>query len=467
MTRIVQRLSFASAIRTLPMAAVFTILLCGCVSQRQHRKDMPECCLGFTNENPAACVEKTTNYTLGVVEIDDQGWLWDRQQMDCVLKWIKHEDAQDNHAGLLVCVFVHGWQHNAEFNDDYVRTFRKMLTTINIIEQTTAKSNGVSARKVAGVYVGWRGMTQNVPWVQNLTFWTRKRTAHEVGRGGLTELLLQLEKFVNQTKQREGNGRAASRLIVLGHSFGGAATYSALAPLLAERLISPAPATNGDEQSRGFGDLVVLANPAFEAARFGVLRDTATNVWGTSSNHLRPPANLVIFTSEADGATKRAFPLGRFFSTFFQSHRNSDQRRANRTAVGHYKPFVTHELLLRRTEKTLNPSVTAQPQDEVKTNALMAAESLMRLQKDQPKEKRRRAPKTEITFSQTRLVPVATTNREPFMVVRVSKKIIPDHNRIQKALFVNFLSEFLVYMSPENGTGIPQKLAEVSTRSNR
>ena len=88
MTRIVQRLSFASAIRILPMAAVLTTLLCGCVSQKQHRKDMPECCLGFTNENPAACVEKTTNYTLGVVEIDDQGWFWDRQQMDCVLKWI-------------------------------------------------------------------------------------------------------------------------------------------------------------------------------------------------------------------------------------------------------------------------------------------------------------------------------------------------------------------------------------------
>ncbi len=441
--------------RLLFLAASLTLAFCGCARNRPYRTELPRCCATPANQSQACAIEKTTNYLLGIVEIDDQGWLWNRQQMDCVLDWIQHADAQDNLGGLLIFVFVHGWQHNAAYHDDYVKSFRNMLAGLDLIEHTTSKANHLPARKIVGVYVGWRGLTDYIPYLQDLTFWGRKRTAHEVGRGGLTELFLRLEDFVNQTKRREGPGRAASRLIIFGHSFGGAATYSALAPLLMERLIEPHPTGDDEGAPRDFGDLVILANPAFEAARFEALRDLATNVWSGAAAEVdrsRPPVNLVIFTSKSDAATRIAFPFGRVLATLFQSHRDGEQRHANRTAVGHYKPFITHELVPLATNKA---QLANQKTYGVETNALLAANTVLRLQSKMPKEKRPRAPREVIDFSQTRLSPVAPATGHPFMVVAVSKKIIPDHSHVQKRLFVNFLDEFLMYMAPDKRKETP------------
>ena len=64
---------------------------------------------------------------------------------------------------------------------------------------------------------------------------------------------------------------------------------------------------------------------------------------------------MVILTSEADYATKLAFPIGRIFSTFFETHETIerqdckysltlDEGEADRSAVGHYLPLISHTL---------------------------------------------------------------------------------------------------------------------------
>ncbi len=58
-----------------------------------------------------------------------------------------------------------------------------------------------------------------------------------------------------------------SRLVVVGHSMGRAIVYSAFSQIFIDRLISSAPTING------FGDLVVLANPAMEAIQFSSLHE--------------------------------------------------------------------------------------------------------------------------------------------------------------------------------------------------
>src|SRR5262249_7754041 len=138
-----------------------------------------------------------------------------------------------------------------------------------------------------------------------------------------------------------------------------ALTYSALAPLLVERAVQsdPAPGSQPDGTSpapnpvRGFGDLVVLVNPAFEAARFQVLYRLTTNHPPYLTNQ---SVNLAIFTSKTDDATKVAFPIGRWFSTFWERNRDGTQGKANRTAVGHFRPMLTHDL-----RPFTNPQVSA------------------------------------------------------------------------------------------------------------
>jgi hypothetical protein len=55
----------------------------------------------------------------------------------------------------------------------------------------------------------------------------------------------------------------------MGHSFGGAMVYSAVANVLKSRIVDAQVKTRlsgSEEPIVGFGDLVVLANPAFEAS---------------------------------------------------------------------------------------------------------------------------------------------------------------------------------------------------------
>ncbi|HWN94741.1 MAG TPA: hypothetical protein VNT99_06900, partial [Methylomirabilota bacterium] len=339
------------------ITCLLALLFSGCVRHVRYRSDYPARHGTITHGNFASPIEQTTNYLLGVIEIDDQGWLWDRKQMERVMEWI--EDEKDVQHGLQLFVFVHGWQHNAHYEDENLKMFRNMLTALDEVER---KKAGERRRKTVGVYVGWRGATQFIPGVQTVTFWNRKRTAHEVGRGALSEVLLRIEKFVNETKRQENTNHFPSRLVVIGHSFGGAATYSALAPIFLDRVLQ-SRTEDTQREAKGFGDLVMLINPAFEAARYGVLRDAARAEWGTNNlSNSRPAShlNLLILTSRGDAATGTAFPIGRAASALFQAHKDSTQHRANLKAIGYYKPFITHDLEARPKQTSLSNSVPAQ-----------------------------------------------------------------------------------------------------------
>ena len=338
------------------LLSVVVVVITGCAAHRQYRTQLEPWNAALRPTNGVAnAIEETPHYVMGVVELDDQGWLWQRQQMEAVLTKLRNEDQKH---GLLIVVFIHGWQHNATFDDSYVRMLRTVLSELHQVEQTNSVRQQRAPRRIAGVYVGWRGLSAKAAGLKQLTFWERKNSAHEVGRGGVTELLVRLEELRDVSNVLHAGESKPTRLVVVGHSFGGAVVYSALAPLLMERLTRLVDDKGNAHQARGFGDLVVLANPAFEAARYHVLRDIADH----RSFQTNQPLSLAIFTSKGDDATKKAFPLGRFFSTFFEKHRDSEQKHANRSAVGHYAPLITHDLVPVGTEHVPkaaqeNPSV--------------------------------------------------------------------------------------------------------------
>ena len=438
------------------MLPLFCLLLAsGCAGNKQYRTKPTVCADMTAPDFPQAMLERGTNYLLGFVEFDDQGWLWSREQMDTVLREVKKEMGPNQERGVLLLTFVHGWKNNAAYDNGNVQAFRTNLSFVADLEAKQARSYGVEPRKVVGVFAGWRGLTLESWVLKQTTFWGRKRTGHEVGRGALMELLLRLEALVNESKaaakKSPGEWAVASRLIIVGHSFGAAATYSAVAPVYMERILM---SHNGNSNSngavaRGFGDLVVLVNPAFEAARFHVLRDAATNALPNVTNK-QQLLNLAIFTSKGDTATKNLFPIGRFFSAMSQSHRTNGQYSANVKAVGHYGKFITHDLLHKPEQYTKRKS-------NYQRDPGQSQQIVQQRKADfQSAEKLQNALQGEMEFTSSRLKSRPRKPASPFIVAQVDKKLVPDHNKIWNPSFTGFLGEFMQLFAQDEREKAPK-----------
>ena len=178
-------------------------------------------------------VERHPEFTLGFVEFDDQGDYWSRTQVDTLQQVIVDEARRSDSHGILMVVFVHGWKHNAAVCDENVACFREVLQSLYNLERVRSAGGGSPPRRIIGIYVGWRGLSVTPPGLKEVSFWTRKNTAHRVGRGQILELLTSLEELRDRLNAA-GDGN--SKLISIGHSFGAAVTYSAVSNLFLERL---------------------------------------------------------------------------------------------------------------------------------------------------------------------------------------------------------------------------------------
>ncbi len=312
---------------------------------------LPECNADNESGNPLPDIPDAP-YTLGFIEFNDQGLLHERRQMQAVLNTIKDKNT-------LTVVFMHGWQHNSAPTDCNIDTFKNVLSRLSNAEKIN-KEPGTIPREVIGVYLGWRGASLTFPGLTLSTFWDRKNTAEKVGHVGLAEVLTRLEEVKNEANRTKGNN---SKLIVIGHSFGAAAVHEALSQILEARFVRSSDGANQKTPIEGFGDLVVLINPAFEALSFTPLSDMSTERTHYSPSQL---PILAILTSKTDWATKYAFPLGRRFSMLWDywgedktprdrlnptrcgSNRKQwetiNEAKANVTAIGHFRQYRTHNL---------------------------------------------------------------------------------------------------------------------------
>src|ERR1035438_2042061 len=238
---------------------VISSLWFGCESAKPFRTNYQT----GINPNPTNSnyvVEQTKDYTLGFVEFDDQGWLWNQKQIDTVTAKFSEEMQTQ---GMLIVTFVHGWKHNANSQDENVLMLRFVLREIAAMEQLLSKKEKRPARRVAGVYIGWRGLSENVEPFEELSFWGRKSTAETVGHGAVVQLLTALESLKNQGNKKYGDAiaghqRMSTRLVIIGHSFGGDIVYSATAPVLAERMVENVDTNGSPELPKSLGDMVVL-----------------------------------------------------------------------------------------------------------------------------------------------------------------------------------------------------------------
>jgi hypothetical protein len=286
---------------------------------------------------------RAPSHGVNYVEIDEQGVLHDRAAAEDAIDFAS---APPSHGARMayVVVFIHGWHHDAAPGDTNVQAFHRALAAV---------SRWRPQADVRGIYIGWRGSSLPVPLLRYLTFWERKNTSDEIGRGSLLEFLLRLERSVKPEPA------SSNRLVLVGHSFGASVAFNALAHIHMQRFIDGLYATEPGERFRGYGDLTVLINPAIEAMRYMPLQ-SAVEYYASRE---RPPKldftqekkpKLVILSADGDLATHCTFPVARFFSTALEAHnrispsKSPDEKgryvewNMDRDTVGNFKDFRTH-----------------------------------------------------------------------------------------------------------------------------
>lgn len=416
---------------------LLALTLTGCASNKAYRSNLAVC--QASPQATDSCGQHAIirnadqgmeDYRLGFIELDDQGQVRDRQQLSTVLDDFRAIAGQHD---VLLVTFVHGWHHNAHFEDDNVAQFNRLLGKLAKVEAASGH------RKVLGLYLGWRGESLAIPGLRYTTFWERKSTAHKVGTNGAAEVFLKLEEIVNV---KEGQETAEpkprnSRMAIIGHSFGGAVVFTALQQILTDRFVDSRPGKTSSDTAKGFGDLVVLMNPAFEALRYASLYDLSRERCSYFPQQL---PKLAILTSEADWATGYAFPAGRFFSTLFETHNTVDRTycspqgmvniqlkegKADRNTVGHFEPFLTHEL---------HPGAVA------RKNLTDEGQSFQALKQRWTSQ----AASAQLDFGDTQLAHMGRTHPlNPYLNIRVDAELIPDHNDIWDDRVVNFIRDLI------------------------
>jgi hypothetical protein len=273
--------SFARATAALALAALHL----GCIGARFYR---PESVLA------------RDGYDLAFIELDDQGELWSPQQVVRATDLVASAGAAG--PGVIQLVFIHGWQHNAAPGDQNVAGLEGMLEQIVRVERLRS---GAEARRVVGVYVGWRGKTSPFRLLRMLSFYSRFRAAKRVASTAATETFFRL--------LLAGRTNPANTTVVVGHSFGGLILESALAQAMIGAL--GAAVTSGTQQVDFPADLVLLLNPASQAIEAKQLVDIFERYHvkfyrdDDAGNTYEVPL-VVSLTSSADVATRVLFPLG-------------------------------------------------------------------------------------------------------------------------------------------------------------
>ncbi len=406
-------------------------------------------------------IEKYDDFSLGVIEISDEGSV-NPAQKEMVMDWIERETKP---GGILV-IFAHGWHHGARTCDSNLCCFRTLLSEI--------KKSGMAGegKNVVGLYLGWRGESLPYEGWNTATLWGRKRVAEHIGRTAGKEILLELDRRVWQ-KQTELS------MITIGHSLGGALVYSAVKSKLTGdisdielgkvrelRVVrteeSRVEALERKEKAlrAGFGDLVVLVNPALEASEYqpfdADLRDGRVVCSGPDCHaellrqglpydKLQPYSKwqlpvLLTIASEADTAVGGAFPPARFLQALFTFHWGQ-LGRAHRTGLGRYAPQVTHRLTAPGRyvdeRRTVSPDCGCP-----KVAEGLAAMPSLDVQLDSTSGARKIGGGLEFGLTEDRLKRGWDVN-SPYVVVQTDKGVMSDHNDIFNPTLIAFLRTYI------------------------
>ena len=364
------------------------------------------------------------NYIRLVVEFDDQGASYHERQME----WL--EEQLEAYAGRhpIILVFVHGWKHNARARDP------NLLAIDTVLQQTAEAEAAVgSNRPVIGIFVGWRGLSFYAGWLTNLTFWNRKTAALRVALGSVRELFARLRRFRRQHDPE-------SALVIVGHSFGGLIVYSAVAQAFVELALY----STEDHIEPSFANLVLLVNPAFEAARYMPVFTLIER-----KAFARQPPVMISITGTNDNATGMAFPIGAWLGSIWEHGRTKRQKQAVMHTMGHLPWMRTHRA-------TFSPAAATTSAAAPSTTQLRAE----RVSHDASYRNREQGWERHFAGGAV-LTHLALDPNNPFWVVEASPEIINGHNGIYQDPFLGLMRTLVAEQlrEPPDAGGIAPRAA--------
>lgn len=401
----------------------------GCV------KDITEDSDSCSNQAFYEITNSSNSAFISIVEYDDQGYLMNPEGYYQNLEHIRFVHAE---TGATVILFAHGWKHNAKSTDSNLLDFERLLLEMNSIETELCQGEACEGRRTVGVYLAWRGLSAELEPFKTASFWNRKKSAHRVGQDGAAALISDLAAIEYEVNRE----KPLYRFVAIGHSFGAALVYTAVQ----QGLVSDQSIISSDNMiPASQADIVILINPAVEAARFANVRDRSARI----SFPPEQDSILAVFTSLDDTATKRAFPLGRWFSTIFTKYNKDypDQPKANRTSIGHYEGYRTHELKQDASPPEEHSTYAAFGSSDFQLNAgSMAVVICDWLEFQQGKTHTWRSGELELIRDKRMQRPGQYAN--PYLNVAVDPAIIGNHNDIWGESFRTFLYSFIAAQRP-------------------
>ena len=306
-------------------------------------------------------VAEHVNY---VLQLDDVGKFWDMRDAERALLEIQTSAKTTN---TIVVTFIHGWHHNASASDPNLKDFKESIEALRtqlgtpLYAESRRRLTGISDVRVIGIYVGWRG--RSLPaWADYATFWSRKAAAERVGEGDFREFMLRLNRIYEQSNpsiersewEMIKNGQARSPfmgLVSFGHSFGGQVLFRATQPILEANLVAAGAKMvfkkdvereKVRDPLKGFGDIVVLINPALEALQYDRIDRLSRTL---EYDRLQPPL-LFVISATTDSARSLWFPLGRAADAALRADLRPEVRDMWGQALGSYVPQQTHEVTI-------------------------------------------------------------------------------------------------------------------------
>jgi hypothetical protein len=460
------------------LAVVALILVDGCASYGNKPYRLGD---GASIETP--------EYTMRFVEADDEGWLWSPKQANDAIDTVTASAAQ---VDTFVVLFVHGWHHSSRCCDDNIEGFKDTLTQLHsqlLKLSSRAGSSGAPGAgraenfRLIGIYVSWRGAS--LPgFLDYVTFWGRKSAAQRTGEVDLREFLDRLNQVYrrhNQVPARTAGQTPDAApntflgLVTLGHSFGGQVLLRSVSAALEQELqsVTPMPGYLRSDPStqpqplnrplHGFGDLVVLINPAVESAAYQRLRILSQELTYTDGQ------TPVMLTVSADNDVPRRWPFrwGRILGEWFTNkpyNENEHERESERQALGIYSQNglqITHRLQALDAQATLvvktrthTPEPFCAQSGKCECQWLEWAHPVPTLEPDSlswdsTTTLDRYDFSQETVFNNVVLEPLpeaSARHYEPFVVASASPAIIDGHSGIFSGPFIAFLTSYIGFI---------------------